>query len=163
MVQERLKSDTRLFICHSEWSEVVLHVCPLSAPQPNEPPWGGDTLWEAIVTCHCELLLKHSFIPPHATFDCLASCLDTIKFLEAKWKTVKSEKTVKLKLRNSLAEELLEKYWLYFRMFYITTLSHLFALYLDHWDICKTVSPTDVKCTIREFLFILGTELLKCQ
>lgn len=42
---------------------------------------GEDTLCETVVTCHCELPLKHSFIPPHTTFDCLAACLDTIKFL----------------------------------------------------------------------------------
>lgn len=53
----------------------------MAAPQPNESLQGEDTLCETVVTCHCELPLKHSFIPPHTAFDCLAACLDTIKFL----------------------------------------------------------------------------------
>lgn len=73
-------AEARLFICHFDWSEVDLHGCFLSAPQPNESLWGEGTFCETVVTCHCELPLKHSFIPPHTTFDCLAACLDTIKF-----------------------------------------------------------------------------------
>lgn len=68
------------------------------------------TLCEIVVIYHCELPLKHSFIPPHKTFDCPAACLDTIKFLSPNekwacktsvlwWVTMRCE-TIGCKLRS---------------------------------------------------------------